>query len=73
MNLTQCPYKIGDTVKFTPSEYDLAKLPPLELMGIEVAQVGRVVTIEDKHYLYIESSVPGMGLDWEMFTLVLSA
>jgi hypothetical protein len=70
MNSNTCPLKVGDTVKFTPSDYDLAKLSALELYGIMPNDAGKIVRIDNDRYVYLAKSTPGMGLDWEMFTLV---
>lgn len=42
----------------------------MELYGIVPGEIGQVVRIEENRYIYLEKSKPGMGLDWEMFTLV---
>lgn len=70
MNTQACPFKVGDTVKFTPTDYDLAKLSALELYGIMPNEAGKIVRIDSDRYVYLEKSRPGMGLDWELFTLV---
>lgn len=70
MNSSTCPFKIGDIVRFSPSDYALAKLSALELYGILPNAIGQVVRIEHGRYVYLENSAPGMGLDWEMFVLI---
>lgn len=65
-----CPFKVGDVVRFSPTDYDLAKLSALELYGILPEETGKIVRIEQGRYVYLEKSKPGMGLDWEMFTLI---
>jgi hypothetical protein len=70
MNSQSCPFKIGDVVKFTPTNYDLAKLSVMELYGIKPGEMGKIVKVENDRYVYLEKSTPGMGLDWELFTLL---
>ena len=65
-----CPFNVGDVVRFSPNDYDLAKLSALELYGIIPGETGKIVRIEQGRYVYLENSKPGMGLDWEMFTLI---
>ena len=70
MNTESCPFKLGDVVKFTPTDYDLAKLSVMELYGLKPNDTGAIVRIESDRYVYLENSKPGMGLDWELFTLI---
>ena len=70
MNAQACPFKVGDTVSFTPTHYDLAKLSALELYGIMPNETGTIVRIDNGRYIYLAKSKPGMGLDWELFTRI---
>lgn len=73
MNTETCPYAVGDVVTFTPNAYALGLLSAIELYGILPGDTGKIVKIEHGRYVYLEKSTPGMGLDWEMFTLVRKA
>ena len=65
--MTQCPFHVGDAVRFKPTDDDLGRLPPISLYGIVPNQVGNITRIEKGRYIYIAGMPDGMGLDREMF------
>lgn len=67
MNKT-CPFRIGDLVRFTPSERTKGLYQDVETFGVRVGEVYRVTKIQEGMYLYF---VRGKGgWPWTEFTLV---
>jgi len=63
-----CPFSIGDIVRFTPSEKTLGHYQNIEKFGIRVGQELPVQNIQDDMYLYFENDAGGWP--WNEFTLV---
>ena len=58
---------------FTPTTDYLGKMSALELYGIAPDNTGEIIRIESESYIFLKNSAPGMGVDWDMFTLIKHA
>lgn len=65
--LSECPYKVGDVVRFCPSERTLGLYQDIEHFGLMVGQEAEIKSIGDGIYLYFDS---GGGWPWTEFELV---
>ncbi|MFC1863941.1 hypothetical protein ACFL1Z_08330 [Thermodesulfobacteriota bacterium] len=50
--INKCPFKIGDKVKFTPSERTKGQYQDIEGMGISIGEIITIADIKDDGYLY---------------------
>lgn len=64
----RCPFKVGDKVKFTPSERTKGLYQDIERFGLRVGEVGTIMEIKDGIYLYFGSNKGGWP--WNEFALV---
>ena len=65
---TECPFKVGDIVRFTPSERTTAHYQDIERFGVRVGEVRTVREIRDGTYLYFENGAGGWP--WNEFSKV---
>lgn len=65
MNDTEkCPFKIGDRVKFTPSDRTRGLYQNIESHGLIPGNIYKIVKIKDGTYLYFSE---GGGWPWNEF------
>jgi len=69
--MSECPFVIGDVVRFTPSERTLGHYQNIEGFGIKVGEDAEVTSIKDGVYLYFGDQKGGWP--WNEFTLVRKA
>lgn len=67
-SLPQCPFSIGDCVRFTPSQRTIGHYQNIERFGIRINQELVIVKIKDDVYLYFDNGVGGWP--WNEFKLV---
>jgi hypothetical protein len=63
----KCPFKIGDTVRFTPSERTKGLYQDIERFGLKVNEERQITNIKEDTYLYFQEAG---GMPWNEFTLV---
>lgn len=66
--MKKCPFKIGDTVKFTPSPRTLGHYQDIGRFGIKVNQTAKIKEIRKGIYLYFEGGHG--GFPWNEFSPV---
>lgn len=54
-----CPFKVGEVVRFKPSERTLGLYQDVEAFGLKVDEVARIAFIKDGTYLYFEGDRGG--------------
>jgi hypothetical protein len=68
-NSNTCPYKVGDTVRYTTSDRGYA-LDVMDETRLERGKVYPIERIEKEKYIVVEGySHPGGGIYWTEFTL----
>jgi hypothetical protein len=61
-----CPFKIGDKVKFAPSERTQGLYQNIEGMGVSIGEVIIIGQIKDNCYLFTENGKGGWPWnEWE--------
>ena len=65
--MADCPFKIGDCVRFTPSKRTIGWYQDIERFGVKIGETLEIERIKDDKYLYFESDKGGWH--WEDFTL----
>jgi hypothetical protein len=63
-----CPFKVGEYVRFTPSERTAGLYQDIERFGVAVGKVYRIKSIKDGVYLYFDAKKGGWP--WNEFTAV---
>ena len=63
-----CPYSVGDIVRFTPSERTQGLYQAIERFGLEIGSEAKIHEVRDGVYLYFSGLVG--GFPWNEFTLV---
>ena len=63
---SQCPFLVGDSVRFTPSERTLGHYQDIERFGVKPGQVLAIAEIRDGCFLYFASGTGGWP--WTEFT-----
>jgi hypothetical protein len=71
INVQQCPFAVGDVVRFTPSERTRGHYQNIEGRGLTIGQEATITRIKDDTYLYFIGNVGGWP--WNEFTLVRNA
>jgi hypothetical protein len=66
---TQCPFSIGDLVRFTPSDRTKGLYQDLERFGVGIGQEVVITEIKDGIYLYFEGGRG--GLPWNEYSSVV--
>ena len=66
----QCPFKVGDIVRFTPQERTIGHYQDIERFAVKIGQELPIKSIKENMYLYFEND--GGGWPWNEFTLVKS-
>jgi hypothetical protein len=66
--VNECPFSIGDTVRFTPSERTRGHYQNLERFGVKPNDELKIERIENGMYLYFKNGAGGWP--WNEFTLV---
>lgn len=61
-----CPFKIGDVVKFTPSERTLGWHQDIERFGLKQNETAEIKRIKDYKYLYFENDKG--GFHWQEYS-----
>ena len=64
-NPIQCPFRIGDWVRFSPSERTRGLYQDVEGFGVKIGETLQITEIRDRCYLYFAS---GGGWPWTEFT-----
>jgi|GEM_PF-1606606 len=67
---SNCPFKVGDRVRFTPSTRTKGLYQDIERFGIREGEVLKITEIRDGMYLYFGSNRGGWP--WTEFTAVPS-
>jgi len=62
-----CPYKIGDLVRFCPSDRVRGHYQGIDRFGIKIGDDAEIKSIKDGIYLYFDH---GGGWPWTEFKLV---
>jgi hypothetical protein len=62
-----CPFKVGDTVIFTPSARTQGLYQDIERFGIKINQSMKIIEIRDNTYLFFEGGIGGWP--WNEFAL----
>ena len=52
---TECPFAIGDWVRFSPSARTLALYQDVEAFGVKIGEAVQITEIRDGCYLYFAS------------------
>jgi hypothetical protein len=70
MNKEECPFQVGDTVIYRPSERGRGLLVMTGLAALQPGKKYRVVSIQKGAYIVVEGfeNVPGGGLHWSEFS-----
>ena len=55
----QCPFLVGDSVRFTPSERTLGHYQDIKRFGVAPGQVLSIAEIRDECYLYFAGGTGG--------------
>lgn len=63
----ECPYVVGDVVRFCPSERTRGHYQDVERFGLKVGEEAKIKSIEDGIYLKFDE---GGGWPWTEFELV---
>ena len=63
-----CPFKVGDHVRFTPSQRTSGLYQDLERFGVAVGKVYQIKAVKDGLYLYFAGAKGGWP--WNEFTAV---
>lgn len=71
MATNNCPYHVGDVVRFTPSDRTRGLYQDIERFGLGVGDEGEITSIHDDVYLYFAGEVG--GFPWNEFSLVTTA
>jgi hypothetical protein len=66
MKPQECPFKVGDYVRFTPSKRTRGLYQDVERFGVRVGHVYRIHDIKDGLYLYFYTGRGGWP--WTEFT-----
>ena len=66
--MPQCPFSIGDLVRFTPSQRTVGHYQDIERFGVRINQELVIVEIKDGVYLYFDNGAGGWP--WNEFELV---
>jgi hypothetical protein len=66
MNQTQCPFRVGDQVCFTPSERTRGLYQSIERFGIKPGETWPITEIRDDTYLYFANG--SGGWPWNEFS-----
>lgn len=61
---SECPYRVGDLVRFCPSERTRGHYQDIERFGLRVGDVAKIQSIEGGIYLHFEQ---GGGWPWTEF------
>jgi len=70
MFVSKCPFKLGDKVKFVPSERTKGwHQHSFERLGLKPGQVGQIEEIRENTYIYIDKEKKG-GFPWTDFRKV---
>ena len=62
----QCPFAVGDLVRFTPTDRTRGHYQNIDGYGIAVGEVKRIEAIRDDTYLYFANGAGGWP--WKEFT-----
>jgi hypothetical protein len=69
--MSDCPFSVGDTVRFTPSERTKGHYQGITQFGIAPDEEKKITRIKDNLYLYFDENAGGWP--WNEFTLVQKA
>jgi len=64
--MNECPFKVGDVVKFTPSERTRNLYQNIERFGLSIEQTVVIREIRDGIYLYFDNGAG--GFPWNEFS-----
>lgn len=64
----RCPYKVGDVVRFTPSERTKGLYQDIERFGMGVGEEAIIRDVREGVYLYFDHGAG--GFPWNEYTLV---
>jgi hypothetical protein len=67
----QCPFAVGDVVRFSPSERTRNHYQDIGTLGVKPDQELEIKSIKDRMYLYFDGGIGGWP--WNEFTLVSKA
>ena len=65
---TDCPFIVGDTVRFAPSKRTLGLYVDIDRFGISNGEIGIIKRISDEAYIYFDKDRGGWH--WQEFELV---
>lgn len=63
-----CPFRVGDVVRFAPSERTRGLYQNIERLGIAIGEEAKVTDIRDDIYLSLSNGATGWP--WNEFVLV---
>ena len=66
MSQTQCPFRVGDRVRFAPSERTRGLYQSIESFGIKPGEIQPIAEIRDGFYLYFANGKGGWP--WNEFS-----
>jgi hypothetical protein len=66
MSQTQCPFRAGDQVRFTPSERTRGLYQRIESFGIRPGDAHAITEVRDGTYLYFANG--SGGWPWDEFS-----
>lgn len=67
--MKNCPYKIGDKVRFTQSQHSKGQTPHRATWGLVDNEIYKILSIKDDVYLYVSESQTN-GWHWEDFEAI---
>ena len=68
MEQPQCPYRVGDFVRFTPSERTRGLYQDIERFGVRPGEIGVITEIRNGCYLFFANG--SGGWPWNEFSAV---
>jgi hypothetical protein len=67
--MDKCPYKIGDKVRFKPSQHSTGWTPHRETWGLVDDEAYKILDIQNGVYLYVSENQSN-GWHWKDFEIV---
>lgn len=67
-SMSECPFSVGDIVRFCPSDRTRGWYQDIEAFGVKIGQEIEIKRIKDGVYLYFENEAGGWP--WDEFELV---
>jgi len=67
--MEKCPYKIGDKVRFIPSQHSKGWTPHRDTWGLVDNEIYKILDIKDDVYLYVLHNQSN-GWHWKDFEII---